>query len=109
MNKKLIDLDPGFGGAGGDGVYRKDENGILQPVPRREGIGLSFTCPCGCEELVYVDFSNPIDGNPPYRADGDTWERVGDDFENLTLHPSIQRVGGCNWHGWIKKGEVITV
>jgi len=109
MSKLLKGLDPGFVGAGGEGVYRKGEDGELHPIPRREGIGLSFKCPCGCGDRVYVDFSNPLDGQPPHRADGHTWERTGETLEEHTLHPSIQRVGGCNWHGWVRNGEVLTV
>lgn len=37
----------------------------------------------------------------------DYWERTGDTFDTLTLKPSIQRVGGCAWHGFITNGEVI--
>ena len=44
------------------------------------------------------------------RADGEpTWQRTGDTFETLTLHPSILRSpqkGGCGWHGWVTNGEV---
>lgn len=102
---KLTDLNPRWVGAGGPGISDKDGN----PVPAREGVGISFDCPCGCHIRDYVDFTNPLDGGPPHRSDGHTWQRTGDDFATLTLHPSIKRdraKGGCGWHGWVKNGEV---
>lgn len=60
---------------------------------------------------MFLPFTNPIDGKGPYTdAPGHaTWERTGDDFETLTLSPSIQRrdPGGCAWHGYIRDGEVL--
>lgn len=102
---KLTDLNPNFVGAGGEGVTRDG-----QPVPERHGIGVSFDCPCGqCGERAYIAFANPLDGGPPHDADGHhpTWNRVGDVFETMTLAPSIQRMGGCKWHGHIVNGEVL--
>ena len=52
---------------------------------------------------------NPVDGGPRFPYDHHYWERTGDTFETLKLTPSIQRVGGCGWHGFIGKdipGEV---
>lgn len=100
---KLVDLNPGWLSAGGEGVTR---NG--QPVPERHGVGVYFDCPCGCDERCYVMFRNPTDGGPA-RLDGDTssWERTGDTFEALTLAPSIYRRLGCGWHGWIRNGEIV--
>ena len=34
------------------------------------------------------------------------WAVSGSGFEDLTVTPSIQLIGGCNWHGYITKGEV---
>lgn len=109
MSKKLTDLSPCFVSAGGEGIYRKKNDGDLSPVPAREGIGLVFDCPCGCGDRIYVDFSNPVDGGAAHESALITWERDGSTFDELTLHPSIQRDGGCNWHGWVRKGRVITV
>lgn len=96
---KLTDLNPAWVACGGAGITRNGE-----PVPYREGIGISFNCPCGCGEQTFLCFENPLDGGPPV---GQTcWQRTGEDFETLTLHPSIQRVGGCGYHGWVKNGEV---
>lgn len=103
---KLTDLDPRWCSSGGEGVTR---NG--QPVPERDGIGVSFDCPCGCDQRCVVLFENPTDGGP--RLEGYTktlWQRTGDTFETLTLTPSILRTPprGCGWHGFITNGEVIS-
>ena len=98
---KLIDLHPRFCNAGGPGITRNGE-----PVPLQTGAGLICDCPCGCGVELYVPFSNSIGTGP----DRDGWQRTGETFETLTLHPSIRRdhkKGGCGWHGWIRNGEVI--
>lgn len=89
---KLADLNAQFYGATG-----------------RSGIGILLDCPCGCENLLGVPFTNPIDGGPP-ENERVTWQRTGETIETLTLTPSIRRVPidgfGCAWHGWITNGEV---
>lgn len=105
--QRLADLNPSFVFHGGDGVTR---NG--KPVPKREGVGLGFDCPCGCGDRTYVDFANPVDGGPPIQTDKrHTWQRTGEDFETLTLSPSILRTKphGCGWHGFIENGGIRTV
>jgi hypothetical protein len=37
------------------------------------------------------------------------WQRVGETFEDLTLAPSILRMRTCDWHGYVTKGEIITL
>lgn len=101
MNKRLVDLNPKFFGNGGEGVT----NLAGEPVPRREGCALVCDCPCGCDQRLVVPFKNPIDGGPVIEPKG--WDRTGDTFETLTLSPSIQRVGGCAWHGFIRNGEIV--
>ncbi len=97
---KLIDLDPRWVSAGGEGI----SDGKGNPVPRREGVGVSFNCPCGCNLPCFIPFANPLDGGPAW--EGTAWTRTGETFETLTLRPSILRVGGCAWHGFITNGEV---
>lgn len=97
---KLADLNPGWLGAGGPGITRAG-----QPVPERHGIGIVFDCPCGCDSPVHVLLKNPLDGGPAVRGEP-LWQRTGDTFETLTLHPSIRRIGGCQWHGWVRDGEI---
>lgn len=105
---RLAELEPRWVGAGGDGVTL---NG--QPVPERRGVAVSFLCPCGRRDYdnghtprVAVHMSPPLDGGAP--DTGHTWVRTGDTFETLALRPSIQRVGGCAWHGFVTNGVVET-
>ncbi len=102
---KLTDLNPRWVGAGGKGVSRKNpETGEMEPAPERHAVGIWFDCPClsGTCTRVYIDFKNPLDGGESYQpSEKHQWERTGEDFETLKLHPSIQRVGGCEWHGHV--------
>lgn len=100
---KLTELNPQFVGHGGEGITYKGK-----PVPHQAGVGLAFDCPCGNPDCprVYIGFENPLEGER-LRGDDPRWKRDGDNFETLTLHPSIQRVDDCRWHGWIRGGEVI--
>ncbi len=117
--RKLVDLNPRWVGAGGEGVSNVDGS----PVPERRGVGVSFDCPCqpcttqrtGGEAdfylRVFVGFANPLDGGPAHDPrQGAQWQRTGETFETLTLTPSIQRHrvgdGGCDWHGFVTNGEV---
>lgn len=108
---KLKDLDAHFVGAGGEGITNADGS----PAPERTGVGLQFKCPCGGKhheyDMVYVAFSNPLDGGPPFKNPNQpTWHRTGDTIETLTLTPSIQRMDpdGCRWHGFVRNGATET-
>lgn len=82
----------------------------------RHGMGIYFDCPC-CLGKKYVlriglYFSNPIDGGEPKRTKDpwdkiELWERVGEDFDSLTLKPSVDGSEDGHWHGWITNGEVV--
>lgn len=103
---RLTDLNPRWVGAGGEGISRIDLiTKERSPSPERHGVGVSFSCPCGCADECTIEFDVALDGQP-WRTDDHGWKRTGDTFETLTLEPSIQRVGGCGWHGFITKGEV---
>lgn len=101
---KLTSLNPRWIGAGGEGITGADG----KPAPKREGIGIMFDCPCGTpDEVVYVDIDPPLDGGPALRESRHRWQRTGETFETLTLSPSIQKLDGCKWHGWVRNGEVL--
>lgn len=102
INVRLNELEPHWVGAGGEGIWDKD----MKPVPERHGVGISFICPCGCGTRLAIMFTNPLDGGEAI-GDRTTWQRTGETFDNLTLAPSILRVGGCAWHGFITCGEII--
>lgn len=102
---RITNLNAEWVGYGGDGVTYS-ATGL--PVPRRERVGVHMDCPCGtCGQALFVSFSNPDDGLGPTSTNPNhpTWERAGETLETLTLRPSIQRIGGCEWHGFITNGE----
>ena len=98
---RLIELNPNWVGAGGEGVSLHGK-----PMPERTGVAVSFDCPCGCDTRAVIEFTVAIDGGA-WSDKG--WARTGDTFDTLTLSPSILRAepDGCKWHGWIRNGEVI--
>jgi hypothetical protein len=98
--KRLVELNPRWVGAGGEDVRNADGS----PAPRREGVAVSFDCPCGCADRCFIPLTTGLDGEP---FDSRGWDRTGETFETLTLTPSIQRVGGCAWHGWLRDGSLI--
>lgn len=76
-------------------------------VRDRQGMGIIFDCPCGkCDESrkLAIPFKNPLDGGPPEENERG-WTRTGDTIETLSLTPSILRMEGCKWHGFITNGE----
>lgn len=93
--------NPRFLSNGGEGVTM---NG--QPVPLREGVGLTFDCPCGSSTCspVSVCFSNPLDGGQA--MPGNTWDRTGDQLESITLSPSLQRMDNCRAHFYVRNGAI---
>ncbi len=100
---RLVELNPQFVQSGGEGISNADGS----PVPARPGVGLTFDCPCGCNERCYTPFANPFDGGPPVEPNRPCWHRTGETFDTMTLTPSILRVGGCGWHGFITNGEAV--
>lgn len=102
--KALVDLDPHFVSGGGCINTATGET-----TPRRQGVGIQLECPCGCDSPLYVPFANPLDGGEREDAHGKGWQRTGETFETLTLTPSILRVGGCAWHGFLTNGQLVSV
>lgn len=71
------------------------------------GAGVSFKCPCGSGHERFVPFDIALDGTRIGYADRG-WKRSGDTVETITLEPSIWfKSGCCNWHGFIRNGEII--
>jgi hypothetical protein len=116
---RLTDLEPRW-----VAINRWDDSNGTQHYydqPPRRG-GISFNCPlhsekCTCcgqflpkTHRLVVYFANPVDGLPPQVTDH-LWQRDGDDFETLSLLPSIDASkhvvdGVVCWHGSITKGEI---
>lgn len=81
----------------------------------RFGTALMLDCPCGCGCKIVVPFKNPLDGGAPDPPDAwgdkltDRWERIGEQFETLTLRPSVHVKNSddkTHWHGFITDGVV---
>ncbi len=100
---KLTELNPRWLFHGGEGVTMHGE-----PVPLRERVGITFDCPCGCKNPLSLIFANPVDGGLPVQA-SPNWTRSGDEFETMSLMPSILRTLGCpnSWHGFVTAGNIV--
>lgn len=61
--------------------------------------GMVFICPCGCQSERSLNFE---------KHESPCWEWDGNHL-NPTLTPSINGTTGCKWHGWLKKGQWISV
>lgn len=66
-----------------------------------EPSGLHFVCPCGCGAVLGIAFRNP-DGQT-----GPLWQWNGSRDKPSTT-PSVRRIGGCEWHGYLTDGEFRT-
>lgn len=98
---RLTELEPRWG-IDADIVI----GGVNRHDPDRHGMALTLNCPhCRVIRLA-VFFANPIDGKPPSDDATQLWQREGEDFQTLTLTPSIDASAHGHWHGWIKKGQV---
>lgn len=63
-----------------------------------ETSGILFACPCGCDTITSINFE--ADGRPQWTWDGNR--------EAPTVSPSVRRLDGCQWHGWLRNGEWIS-
>lgn len=80
--------------------------------------GIQFLCPACFQKnngavgthWVAVTFAErgATDSQGSHGKDGSPtrWSVSGDSYSNLSLTPSILLDGGCNWHGWVKNGEI---
>jgi hypothetical protein len=87
-----------------------DPNWFITDDARR-GMGLTFRCPCNpaCDTYLGIWFANPIDGGPAAPADckpAPRWQRTGENFETLSVTPSIDASSSGHWHGFIVSGEI---
>lgn len=74
--------------------------------------GIFFLCPMcfklndgriGTHGVICWKPSVPLEKLPgPGR-----WNQTGTGVHDLSLSPSIQLIGGCNWHGFITNGEAV--
>lgn len=62
--------------------------------------GIIFKCPCGCGEIGGGVNFDPSDRGPCWQ-----WNR---DQEKPTVTPSIQKLDGCKWHGFLTDGVFVS-
>lgn len=88
---------------GFDALYASDdptENaGKFFFMDTPEGPSLVFACPDGCGDVTAVPVSSPDRASEA--ATSWTWDG---NREAPTLTPSINRLDGCRWHGFLKAG-----
>jgi len=65
--------------------------------PGDQPTDLIFVCPCGCGVISSVTLST----SP--RSDGPRWAWNGNS-DSPTLTPSIRKLNGCLWHGFLTDG-----
>jgi hypothetical protein len=104
---RLVDLNQRW--IGRDGTTSDD--------PAYGGCGVVFDCPHCYEsgkQIIAVHFDKPLDGGPS-RWPNHSWKRTGETFDTLTLEPSIDHKApdadgswAQHWHGWIRRGAVVT-
>ena len=58
---------------------------------------LVFCCP-GCGRRAAINIRPTREG-----YSGPSWDMTIDG-DGITLHPSINAVGCCGWHGWLRQG-----
>jgi hypothetical protein len=99
-----------------DGVmHPSGERTLYEPVETlAEAHGIRFTCPLCVDKgghgvICWFEGKVPDEARPgPGR-----WTPSGNGFDDLTFVPgariaavSVALHGGCNWHGFIRSGEV---
>lgn len=70
----------------------------------KEAQGIQFNDPITPTHRVCIPFRGC--GVPPDENGGNQWDVSGNSFDDLTLNPSLVL---RDWHGWIRKGELISV
>lgn len=80
METRLVNLNPSWVN------YHGDEKAFI-----------GFDCPCGCEQRLAI---------PLVSGHTHMWNRVGEDFNTLTLTPSIQRTTECKTHFNVTNGNI---
>jgi hypothetical protein len=101
---KLHDLEAEF-------VARLTERSWGDVATLQEAGGIKFLCPKCFDanggpigtHLIIVWFEGKPVPEGTYKADP-RWGVTGTSLHDLTLSPSINVIGGCGWHGWVKNG-----
>lgn len=77
-------------------------------------IGMTFLCPHCRKTRLAVEFHNPVDPGGiaetirwPWPSNGLRWRRDGDNFDEMTITPSIGADVSGHAHVSILRGEVV--
>lgn len=83
------------------------EKRLSELSPEFELDRLFFECPA-CEKPHSIRIPMSLEGKGKDMWGSPIWKRVGNTVDDLTISPSINcsSPGGCQFHGWIKKGVV---
>lgn len=73
---------------------------VNQPDEIRTGI--LFVCPCGCGAFAGITLDVP----EAQGLSGPKWKWDGNE-DAPTITPSIRRLDGCQWHGFLTAGVFI--
>lgn len=91
----------------------------------RHHLGITFLCPHCQVVRLGIAFSNPPDGAQAHSLEttslmwhvhqartfdvppGCLWHRTGDDFETMSVTPSVDASKSGHWHGHIANGEIL--
>ena len=118
---KLTDLDPRF--TKWDPKLKKDgtvKAAIFKHVKElKQADSVWFLCPKCFEQnkgpvgthSIRIDFHgrNVPDEYAMHndRKEPVRWHVSGTGLSDLTLSPSILLLGGCNWHGFVREGQIV--
>ena len=94
-NAKAVLIEEGLPKAPGEFKLNKNIYGNIKT--------LSFMCPCGCGSIAGISITQDQE---EYKAQNPLWLWDGNK-EQPTTKPSIRRIGGCGWHGYLTKGEFV--
>ena len=59
---------------------------------------ITFICPCGCGKKFQLNTDMEIEPLWQYRINVNG---------EINIHPSVQRIGGCESHFWIRDNRVV--
>jgi hypothetical protein len=99
----MLDLEPTF--------VHHTPRGFRRVDHIDQAVGILFLCPAcwvvnngpvGTHSILIYETGVPKEVMPL----SDRWSMAGTSLDDLTLTPSIQLHGCCQWHGFVKNGQV---
>lgn len=113
---KLTDLDPRWFDVPGVGT---DKDGVTFLCPcktclanpeKQTRLAVQFANPIGCAPKPLMTFQEKHHHVHELKTfevpPGFLWKRTGEDFETLTIEPSVDASASGHWHGFVRNGIV---